>query len=431
MKPVLITGGRVIDPAQGINEVSQVLLADGRINKLGTGIAPNSDYENVNAEGMVICPGFIDLHCHLRQPGYEYKETIASGTRAAAKGGFTTVCCMPNTDPPLDNGALIDYVKNVAAREGAVRVLPIGTITRGRKGEELANLAEMAAAGAVGFSDDGSYVASARVMRRAMDYTLPLGLPVIDHCEEPSLVEGGQINEGIIATRLGLAGIPGAAEEIAIARDITLAQLTGSRLHVAHVSSAGSLEIIRQAKIKGIRVTAEVTPHHLTLTEEKILRYNTQAKVNPPLRTARDIEALIAGLKDGAIDIIATDHAPHTENDKLCEFANAAFGISALETAFSSLMGLVHSGKLELSDLIAKLTKGPADVLGEYGKNLGSLVAGGRADVAIIDPEAEWTVDVNEFLSKGKNNPLDGEKLKGRVMMTFYGGKIVYRGEGI
>ena len=426
MRPLLIQGGRVIDPSQNIDSLLDVLVEGGKIVWIGMGKPPVAEHETAIADGMMVCPGFIDLHCHLRQPGYEQKETIASGTRAAARGGFTTVCCMPNTNPPLDNLPLVEYVKMVAEKEGAARVLPIGCITRGRKGEELADMAEMAQAGVIGFSDDGSYVKSPRIMRKAMEYSLPLGLPIIEHCEDSDLAVDGQMNEGIIATGLGLCGTPNAAEEVAVARDIILAELTGARLHIAHVSTAGSVELIRQAKKRGVRVTAEVTPHHLTMTEEKVMGYNTNAKVNPPLRTQADIDALIAGLKDGTIDIIATDHAPHTLNDKLCEFGNAASGISGLETAFSSLMGLVHAGKITLPLLIAKLTTEPAKIL---GSNLGTLKVGALADVTIFDPDAEWTVDAEKFASKGRNTPLNGEKLKGKVMMTVYGGKVVYREE--
>jgi dihydroorotase len=426
MKQIFIAGGRVIDTAQNFDETAGVLLADGCMQKVSKRLAPDPSYEVIDANGLVVCPGFIDLHCHLRQPGYEYKETIASGTRAAAKGGFTTICCMANTDPPVDNGAMISYVKHLAAIEGVVRVLPIGTITRGRKGEELADLTELAHAGAVGFSDDGSYVASARVMRRAMDYTRPLAFPIIEHCEEPALAEGGLMNEGVIATRLGLPGTSSAAEEVAIARDITLAELTGARLHLAHISTTGSVELIRQAKARGVKVTAEVTPHHLTMTQEKVMGYNTLAKVNPPLRTQRDIDALIEGLLDGTIDIITTDHAPHAENDKLCEFAAAAYGISGLETALGSLMVLVHGGKIDLNLLVSKLTAEPARIL---GKELGSLKANYPADVIIFDPDSVWKVDPDQFLSKGKNTPLSGETLKGKVKMTIYGGEIVYRDE--
>ncbi len=429
MKQVLIRGGRVIDPSQNIDMVGDVLLAEGKVKALS---APSSDagVEIIEAKGMVVCPGFIDLHCHLRQPGYEYKETIASGTQAAARGGFTTVCCMPNTQPPLDNAAVVSYVKHVAAEEGAVRVLPIGCISRARKGEELADLAELAGAGVVGFSDDGSYVSHARLMRRAMDYSLPLGLPIIEHCEEAELVSDGQMNEGVTATRLGLAGVPAAAEEVAVARDIILVGLTGAQLRIAHVSTAGSVELIRQAKKRGVKVTAEVTPHHLTMTEAMALGYNTNAKVNPPLRTQQDVDALIEGLKDGTIDIIATDHAPHAENDKLCEFAAAAPGISGLETALGSLMGLVHAGKLDLVLLIAKLTSEPARLLGTKFNKLGTLAAGAQADVTIFDPEAEWVVDATRFASRGKNTPLNGARLKGRVKAAIYGGRIVFRDEG-
>jgi dihydroorotase len=424
MKILIIKGGRIIDPANGIDKLGNILIADGLIKSVGkeTSLTPNA--EVIDAKGKVVCPGFIDLHCHLRQPGYEQKETIATGTRAAARGGFTTVCCMPNTNPALDNLPLVEYVKSVAEKEGLVRVLPIGCITRGRKGEELADMAEMAQAGVIGFSDDGGYVKNARLMRRAMEYNLPLGLPIIEHCEDPDLAMDRQMNEGIIATRLGLCGIPAAAEEVAVARDIILAELTGARLHIAHVSTKGSVELIRQAKRRGIKITAEVTPHHLTMTEERVLGYNTAAKVNPPLRTQADIAALIEGLKDGTIDVIATDHAPHTGSDKLCEFGMAASGISGLETALGSLMGLVHGGKLSLPLLIAKLTSEPSKILG--GK-LGTLAVGAPADVTILDPDAEWTVDVEKFASKGKNTPLNGEKLEGKVLMTIYGGKIVYR----
>jgi dihydroorotase len=424
MKDMIIKGGRVIDPARNIDEVGNILIVDGLIKSVGKEAPSAPNAELIDAKGRVVCPGFIDLHCHLRQPGYEAKETIATGTKAAAKGGFTTVCCMPNTNPALDNLPLVEYVKGVAEKEGLVRVLPIGCITRGRKGEDLSDMTEMAGAGVIGFSDDGSYVKNARLMRRAMEYSLPMGLPLIEHCEDPDLAADGQMNEGIIATRLGLCGIPSASEEVAIARDIILAELTGARLHIAHVSTAGSVEIIRQAKKRGVKVTAEVTPHHLTMTEERVLGYNTAAKVNPPLRTQRDIDALIAGLKDGTIDVVATDHAPHTLNDKLCEFGMAASGISGLETALGSLMGLVHGGKLALPLLISKLTSEPSKIL---GSKFGTLAAGSPADITIFDPDAVWTVDMEKFASKGHNTPLDGEKLKGKVAATIYGGRVVYQ----
>ncbi len=432
-KPLLIQGGRIIDPSQGIDEIGNLIISEGKILGLGSGQVslPDSDYDVLNAEGLIVCPGFIDLHCHLRQPGVEEKETISSGSRAAARGGFTTICCMPNTKPPLDSQATIDYVKSMAASEGVVRVLPVGCISRGRKGKELAEMGELAQAGAIAFSDDGQPLRSSRLMRQAMEYSLAFGLPVIDHCEDTALSENGQMNEGIIATRLGLCGIPAAAEESIVARDLALAHLTGARLHIAHTTTEGSVELIRRAREKGIRVTAEVTPHHLTLTEEKVLGYDTNAKVNPPLRTKRDIEALIGGLKEGVIDIIATDHAPHTGNDKLSEFALAPFGISGLETALGSLMSLVHAGELTLAMLIAKLTCGPAKIIGTgYGK-LGSLEVEAPAEVTIFDPNREWLVDTSDFASKGKNTPLNGEKLKGKVMATIYQGKLVYKDESL
>jgi dihydroorotase len=429
MKPLLIKNGRLIDPSQGIDETGSLLITDGKISWLGSKgfVPPLSDYDVLNAEELIVCPGFIDCHCHLRQPGFEEKETIATGSQAAAKGGFTTICCMPNTNPPLDNKAMIDYVKSTAASEGAIRILPIGCITRGRMSKELAEMKEMAESGVFAFSDDGNTVMGSRLMRQAMEQSLALGLPISDHCEDTTLSKGGHINEGAIATRLGLRGVPVAAEENIVARDIALSQLTGSHIHIAHTSTQGSVELIRRAKEEGIRVTAEVTPHHLTLTEESVIGYNTYAKVNPPLRTEKDIKALIKGLKEGVIDIIATDHAPHTEKDKLCDFASAAFGISGFETALGSLMSLVHSGQLELNLLIAKLTSEPAKIIGDRLGKLGSLKAGTAADVTIFDPNMEWTVDTKNFVSKGKNTPLNGGRLKGKVIATIYQGKIVYK----
>ncbi len=430
MKPLLIHGGRLIDPSQGMDETGSLLITEGKISWLASGDAapPQPGYDVLNAKGLIVCPGFIDLHCHLREPGFEDKETIATGTRAAARGGFTTICCMPNTNPPLDNQAAVDYVKSTAAIKGVVRVLPIGCISRGRQGKELAEMGELASAGVIAYSDDGKPVANSRLMRQALDYSRAFGLPIIDHCEDTLLAERGQMNEGIISTRLGLQGIPAAAEETIVARDLTLAQLTGARLHIAHVSTEGSVDLIRRAKEKGIKVTAEVTPHHLTLTEEKVLGYDTNAKVNPPLRTKRDIQALIQGLSDNTIDIIATDHAPHTEMDKLCEFAFASFGISGLETALGSLMSLVHDRQLNLATLIAKLTYEPAKII---NKELGTLAIGTPADVTVFDPKREWVVNTQAFASKGRNTPLTGSILKGKVMATIFGGKLVYKDDYI
>ena len=433
MKSLLIHGGHIIDPSQGIDEIGSLLITKGKISWLGRGEAtpPQPDYDVLHARGLIVCPGFVDLHCHLRQPGFEEKETIATGTQAAAKGGFTTICCMPNTNPPLDNQTTVDYVKSIVATEGVVRVLPIGCISRGRKGQELAEMGELASAGVIGFSDDGDPAANSRLMRQALEHSRDLDLPIIDHCEDTSLTEGGQMNEGVISTKLGLRGIPTAAEEIIVARDLALAELTGGRLHIAHVSTAGSVNLIRCAKEKGIKVTAEVTPHHLTLTEEKVTGYNTNAKVNPPLRTKRDIQALIQGLKENVIDIIATDHAPHTKADKLCEFALAASGISGFETALGSLMSLVHDGQLSLVTLISKLTCEPAKIIGnKYGK-LGALTTGAPADITIFDPDLEWIVDTKAFASKGKNTPLAGSRLKGKVMATISQGKLVYKDDSV
>ena len=433
MKPLLIQGGHIIDPSQGINEIGSLLITEGKISWLGKGEIASSqpDCDILHAQGLVVCPGFVDLHCHLRQPGFEDKETIATGSQAAARGGFTTICCMPNTSPPLDSRATVDYVKSTAASEGVVRILPIGCISKGRKGEELAPMSELASAGVIAYSDDGKPVLNSNLMRQALDYSRVLGLPIIDHSEDTLLTEGGLMNEGIISTRLGLQGMPAAAEEIMIARDLILAHLTEARLHIAHVSTEGSVDLIRRAKEKGIKVTAEVTPHHLTLTEEKVIGYNTKAKVNPPLRTKRDTQALIQGLKENVIDAIATDHAPHTEADKLVDFALAPFGISGFETALGSLLSLVHNGQLSLNTLISKLTCEPSKIIGDkYGK-LGSLEVGVSADVTILDPNMEWTVDIKAFASKGKNTPLAGSRLKGKVVATIAQGKLVYKDDSV
>jgi dihydroorotase len=426
---LLIRGGRIIDPSQEIDKTADLLIKDGKILWLGEGKPPEDDYAILNAEGLIVCPGFIDLHCHLRQPGYEEKETIASGTWAAARGGFTTVCCMPNTNPPLDNEAMLNYVRTVAAREGIIRVFPIGCVTVGRKGEELADLNELEMNGAVAFSDDGAPVSDNDIMRRALEYSRDFKRPIIDHCENMFLTQGGQINEGVVSMEMGLRGMPAAAEELIVKRDIDLAKETGGHVHIAHVSTETSAELIRSAKEEGVHVTAEVTPHHLTLTEEDVLKYGTLAKVNPPLRTKRDTIALLRALNDSVIDIVATDHAPHTKADKDCEFTQAAFGISGLETALGSLAGLILKSELSLNNMIAALTVGPARVLG-YAK-LGTLETGAPADVCIFDLHKEWTVDTEKFASKGKNTPLKGRTLKGKVMATIYMGKPVYMDEGM
>jgi len=441
MMPLLVRGGRLFAPAQGIDSTGSLLIDEGAISWLGTGeVTPlPSDCDVLSAGGLLVCPGFIDLHCHLREPGFEEKETISTGTLAAAQGGFTTVCCMPNTRPPLDNGATIKRVLTTAAEEGVVRVLPVGCITRGRKGEELVDMAELASAGVIGFSDDGDPVPDSELMKQALQMARSLGLqtglqvrlPVIEHCEDKDLTGDGVLNEGVVSARLGLRGIPAAAEERMVARDIDLVRLTGGHLHVAHISTKGSVELVRRAKQEGLNVTAEVTPHHLTLTEEEIAACGANAKVAPPLRMEQDIEALIEGLVDDTIDAIATDHAPHTKAEKNRGLEQAPSGISGFEIAFGALMSLVHSGRLPLSTLIRKLTSAPAELLGERFGKLGSLEIGAAGDIVIIDPDMEWVVDTAKFASKGRNTPLAGRTLKGRVVATVFGGKVVYRDESV
>ena len=436
-RPVLVRGGRIVDLARGLDRVSDLLIEDGAISGIGSGIA-REDAQIVDAAGLVVCPGFIDLHCHLREPGFEYKETIATGTLAAARGGFTTVCAMPNTSPVMDTRATVEFVLSKTRDEGVVRVLPIGAVTKGSKGAELAEMVELAEAGAIGFSDDGHPVANANVMRQALSYSSSLGLPIINHCEVPELSAGGVMNEGWTANRLGLRGIPNASEEAMVARDISLLETVGGRLHIAHASTAGTVELARRAKERGIAVTCEVTPHHLTLTDEAIMgsaaahsafepltaaAYDTNAKVAPPLRSSGDVEGMVEGLRDGAVDFVATDHAPHGRTDKLCTFDEAANGISVLETALGSVMSLVHGGALPLPLAVDRLTAAPARFL---GMDLGTLKTGSPADVTIFDPDAEWLVDPTDFASKGKNTPLAGTTLRGRVMATIAAGEVVY-----
>ena len=435
-RPVLVKGGRIVDPAQGMDERGDLLIRDGVVAVIQTEIASPDGARVIDAAGLVVCPGFIDLHCHLREPGFEYKETIATGTRAAARGGFTTVCAMPNTDPVMDSRAVVDFVLRLAREEGAVRVLPIGAVTAGSRGAALTEMAELAEAGAVGFSDDGHPVADANVMRQALSYASGLGLPIINHCEVPELSAGGVMNEGWVATRLGLKGLPRSAEEAMVARDIALAETTGGRLHVAHASTAGTVELVRQAKERGLKVTCEATPHHLTLTDETVLgrgaaayeplsvsAYDTNAKVAPPLRSRPNVEAMVEGLRDGTVDLIATDHAPHASIEKMCTFDEAANGISVLETALGSLMSLVHSGALTLPTLVERLTAAPARFL---GVGLGTLRPGAPADVTLFDPAAEWVVDPAAFASRGKNTPLAGATLKGRVAAAIAAGRVVH-----
>lgn len=432
--PVLIRGGRVVDPSSGVDGVFDVLLRDGKVAGVGEGLSAPAGARTIDADGLVVAPGLVDLHTHLREPGFEYKETIETGTAAAAAGGFTTVCAMPNTEPALDTAAAVEFVRRTARATGRVRVYVIGAITRGRKGRQLTEMAELAEAGAIAFSDDGDCVADSGVMRNALEYSLIVRRPIIQHAEDPTLCAGGHMNEGPVAARLGLKGRPAQAEEIVVARDVLLAELSGAHLHVAHVSTAGATGTIRHAKTRGVRVTAEVTPHHLTLTDDLVSGhwwsataalppYDTSTKVNPPLRTTGDSAALVAGLKDGAIDCIATDHAPHGAADKHCEYALAAAGISNVETALGSVLGLVHAGKLTLVEAVATMTGRPAAV---FGLPAGSLAAGAAADVVVLDPEREWCVDPQQMRSKGKNTPLAGHFLRGQAVLTIVGGEVVH-----
>ena len=422
---LLIQNGRVVDPVNSVDAVQDVLIDGDRIQRIGRGLTPPPDATVLDATGKVVCPGFIDMHVHLREPGLEYKETVASGTRAAAAGGFTAVCCMANTQPVNDNRAVTDYIRAKAATEGIVRVYPIGAVTRGLGGKELAELAELAEAGCVAFSDDGRCVMNAALYRRAMEYTLPFGAPVISHAEDHDLSHGTAMNEGVVSTELGIPGAPAAAEDVMVARDLLLAELTGAHVHIAHLSTSGAVRLVRDAKARGVRVTAEVTPHHLLLTDEAVRGFDTNTKMNPPLRTKRDVEVLLEGLIDGTIDCIATDHAPHAASEKEGEYDQAAFGIVGLETAVGLLLDrLVKTGALPLGTLIARLSRDPARLLGLPG---GSLAAGAPADVTILDLEAGWTIDPARFQSKSRNSPFGGWALTGRPWKTIVGGRIVWQ----
>jgi dihydroorotase len=421
---LLIKNGHVVDPASSTDAVQDVLITDGRVERVGRDLPREAATTVLDATGKIVCPGFIDIHVHLREPGYEYKETVASGTRAAAAGGFTAVCCMANTHPVNDNRSITDYIRAKAAVEGAVRVYPIGAVTRGLAGEELAELAELAEAGCVAFSDDGKCVMNAALYRRAMEYTLPFGAPVISHAEDHQLSRGTSMNEGVVSTELGVPGAPAAAEDIMVARDILLAELTGAHVHIAHLSTAGAVRLVRDAKARGVRVTAEVTPHHLLLTEEAVRTFDANAKMNPPLRSKRDTEVLLEALVDGTIDCIATDHAPHAGSEKEGEFDRAAFGIVGLETAVGLMLDrLVRPGALPLATLISRLSRDPARLLGLPG---GSLAPGAPADVTILDPAAEWTVDPARFASRSRNTPFGGWAVTGRPWKTVVGGGVVW-----
>ena len=420
---MLIKNGRVLDPANNIDDSLDIFIEGNIIKKVAKGIKAEASAKVIDAKGKIVAPGLIDIHTHLREPGFEYKETIRTGTMAAAAGGFTTICCMPNTNPINDNRAVTEFILSKSAKEGIVNVLPIGAITKGSQGKALAEISDMVNAGCVAISDDGKGVMDAEVMRRGLEYTKAFDIPVIAHCEDANLSSGGVMNEGFASTTLGLRGIPKAAEEVMVVRDIALAELTGARLHIAHVSSAGSVESIRIAKKRGVKVTCETCPHYFTLTEDAVIGYNTNAKVNPPLRTKEDVKAIKEGLKDGTIDIIASDHAPHAVHEKEIEFDYASFGMIGLETSLPLILNLVREGVLTLKDAIAKATINPARLL---KLKKGTLSEGADADITIIDPESEWVVDVNNLKSKSKNTAFAGMKMKGRAVMTIVGGKIVY-----
>ncbi len=452
---LILRGARVVDPSQRLDGPGALVIADGRVAAIGPEPAVRAALAAPELQGrsvatldlpahQVIAPGFVDLHTHLREPGFEAKETIATGATAAARGGFTTVCCMPNTQPVIDSPAVIEQIR-AAARGASARVYPIAAITRGQCGTELAELVTLAAAGAVAFSDDGRPVSSGRLMRSALEYSLLADRPIVEHCQDEGLVGDGVMHEGTTSLLLGLQGWPAAGEEAMLARDVALARQTGGRYHAAHMSTASAVEMLRRAKAEGLRVSAEVTPHHLLLTDAWVAgertgpladalaalglsvgagaRYDTATKVNPPLREATDAAALLAGVLDGTIDAIATDHAPHTAAEKACEYGEAAFGISGLETALAALLALVHTQRLPLTDLVAALTLRPAQA---FGLPAGTLAVGAPADLVIFDPDEEWTVNPALFASKGRNTPLVGVTLRGRVRLTLLGGRVVY-----
>lgn len=422
---VLLRGGRLVDPSTGLDEVGDLLVVDGRVEHVGATLeGPPEGARVVDCAGMMVSPGFIDVHCHLREPGREDVETIATGARAAAAGGFTAVCAMPNTSPVTDNQAAVGFIVRQALLADAARVYPIGAISVGQMGEKLAEFGEMVGAGAVAVSDDGKPVVSAQLMRSALEYARSFGIPVIDHCEEPTLAAGGAMNEGVVSARLGLKGIPAEAEEIMAIRDILLARRTGGHVHLAHMSTRGSVELIRWGKERGINVTAEVCPHHLSLTEERVEGYDTNAKMNPPLRTADDVEALREAVADGTIDLVATDHAPHHYDEKEREFADAPNGIIGLETALAVVVtNLVVPGHIDWATLVDRMACTPARLFHLPG---GTLRRGTVADITVFDPDVEWSVDPSTFLSKGRNTPYAGMALRGRAVCTVVDGRVVY-----
>lgn len=426
MAKLLIRNGRVIDPASGLDRVADVLVEDAAIAAVGENLeAPGAD--RFDAGGMVVAPGFIDMHVHLREPGFEHAETIETGARAAAAGGFTSICPMPNTAPVNDNPTVTSYIIERAARFAVVNVFPIGAITKNSAGEELAAIGSMKNAGAVAISDDGRPVMNARVMRRAMEFARAFNLPVIDHCEDLHLSAGGDMHEGFDSVRLGLRGIPGVSEDVMVARDILLAELTGARFHVAHVSTGNSVAMVAHARSRGLPVSAEATPHHIALADSMMPPYDSNYRMKPPLRSASDVEAVRAGIVAGAIEAIASDHAPHPGSEKMQEFEKCPFGVIGLETALAIVLEtLVHTGRIGLARLVELFTTGPARVL---GLSRGRLSAGAPADVTIFDPERSWTYDVNKSYSKSRNTPFDGRTFRGGPVATIVNGRFVWRAD--
>ncbi len=429
MKKLIIKNGRLIDPSSGIDGLYNIYVTDGRVESIKdttndeTGaVEQGPDLKVIDASGLLVVPGLIDIHAHFREPGFEYKETILTGSEAAAAGGFTTVFSMANTDPVNDNQSVTRYILK-KAEDALVRVLPIGAVSIGQQGKVLTEMNELRDAGCAAFSDDGININDPVLMRRALEYARPLGVPVITHAEDRALAARGSMNEGPVSTRLGLTGIPSAAEEIIVARDIALAELTGGRLHVAHVSTAGSVELIRDAKKRGIKITAEATPHHLFFSDEAVGTYDTNFKMSPPLRSKEDVTALREGLRDGTIDCVATDHAPHSSIEKDVEWNSAANGVIGLETAFSVLYELVEEGVFTLTEIITALTVGPARVM---GLEAGSLKIGSSADIVVIDLGTKWTVREDNIRSRSKNTPLLGRTLRGRVVKTILEGRVVF-----
>ena len=429
MKRIWIRYGHIVDPNAGLDGVFDIVIAKGKIESIGNP-GPDmktEDCEVIDVRGKLVTPGLIDMHTHLRDPGHEYKETIETGCRAAAHGGFTAICCMPNTSPVNDNQSVTDYIIKKAMKVGSVRVHPVGAISRGLAGKSLAEYGEMKAAGVVALTDDGNPVMDAQLMRRALEYAKGFHLPLISHCEDRNLTGRGVMNEGTTATRLGLAGIPNASESVMVARDIALSELTQAPVHIAHVSTRDSVRLIREAKERGVPVTAETAPHYFSLTEEAVIGYNTHAKVHPPLRSSKDVKAIVEGLRDGTIDVIASDHAPHSSVEKDLEFDMAANGLIGLETSLPLSLALVHSGTLTLAQIISKMSTNPARIL---RINPTRLKPGDPADLTIIDPLKEFTVRANRFQSKSRNTPFEGWQLKGKAIITIVKGKIVFHDGG-